>query len=314
MLRTDAECVEKDLTIVTSSFEVSDLDVRVWGARGSMPASGAKFDAFGGETSCVELRVPLEDGTERVIVIDAGSGILALGKILEDEGVREIDLVFSHLHYDHIMGFPFFAPVHNPDVRLRIHYGGNEHAPSTNEALEASLQDYLRQPFFPVGMDCFRADISTHVLPSEGLALDGVPNLSIEHRALCHPGGATGYRFEHNGSVFAYITDFEHDGSSFDENVLFLARNADLALMDATFTPEDYLPCAGWGHANWKACGELAMRAGTKNWGLFHHQHERTDDEIRLIEREARRLFPNAFAARVGQRFALANGVRQHAV
>lgn len=305
MFQANNERNEVRPTLVKPPDRGNVFEACVWGARGSLPASGPDFNAFGGETSCVELRFPVQDNAERVIIIDAGTGILELGKKLKEEGVREIDLVFSHLHYDHVIGLPFFAPIHDSNVRLRIHYGGNEQAPTTDEGVQTVLRDYLRQPFFPVSMDCFRANVTTHVLPTSGLFIEGIPNLRIEHRPLKHPGGATGYRFERGGSVFAYITDFEHDSGAYDRNVLDLARAADVALMDATYTPEDYRLCAGWGHAHWAACGELASRAGARSWGLFHHQHQRTDDELRAIGLQACAAFPNAFVAYTGQHFAL---------
>lgn len=283
------------------------LDVTVWGARGSLPASGAAFTEYGGETCAVECRIGSHDG--HALVIDAGSGLVPMGRSLVDRGVREIDLVLSHLHYDHVMGLPFFAPAHRDDVRLRIHYGGHPEAPETGEGVEAVLADYFRAPFFPVGPGCFRADVSFHALPSGPLTL-AAGAASVVHAPLTHPGGAVGYRVEREGTAFAYVTDFEQDGGAGDDSVIALAANADVALMDATYTPDDYAPCAGYGHAHWRAAGELAVRAGARSWGLFHHHHERDDAALARIEREAGEAFPGAFAARTGQRFALGRAAR----
>ena len=271
------------------------LEARVWGARGSMPASGTRFSRYGGETSSVEVRAG-----ERTVVIDAGSGAVAMGEALLAEGRRDIDLVLGHLHYDHVVGLPFFAPLHDAGSRVRIHHAGT----SDRAGVEALVGDYFRQPFFPATLDCFAADVTFHALPPEG-ALEwdaGEEALRIETRPLNHPGGATGLRLAHGDRSLAYLTDFEHDGGAGDEALVALARDADIALLDATFTPEEYDARCGWGHAHWRAAAELATRAGVRRFGLFHHRHDRDDAGMAAIEAELTTDFPNGFVARTGQR------------
>ena len=269
--------------------------MRVWGARGSLPFTGPDTLRYGGDTSGVEIRLP-----HRVVYFDAGSASPKSGAALLAGGIRELDLFLSHVHYDHIMGMPFFPPIFRPDVRLRVWYGGA----ATDEEAKAVVANYFRSPYFPAPLSCVRADISFHAFrPGDDVDLG---DMRIATAPLRHPDGATGFRAERGGRSFAYITDFEQDGDWGDASVLRLARDADLAFMDATFTPDDYAPCAGWGHAHWRACGELADRAGARAWGLFHHKHDRTDDEVDAVVADARAEFPNAFGVAAGQRFALA--------
>ncbi|MEM9797228.1 MAG: MBL fold metallo-hydrolase [Pseudomonadota bacterium] len=277
--------------------QLTDRDgiaVRIWGARGSLPASGPEMAHYGGETCAVEI------GTgNRTLIFDAGSGLVGMGTALRDRGVQEADLFLTHLHYDHIMGLPFFALLHDPAVRLRIHLGGAGDAQA-----QERIAAYFRPPFFPAPLGAFPAQVSIHGLPEgehdlgDGLRLTAAP--------LTHPDGATGYRLESaDGARFAYITDFEQDDGAGDDAVIALARDVDLALLDATYTPEEYDAVRGWGHAHWRAAGALATRAGARNWGLFHHRHDRTDVDLAQIEETVRTAFPTAFAARTGQAIRL---------
>ncbi|MEM7566380.1 MAG: MBL fold metallo-hydrolase [Pseudomonadota bacterium] len=284
----------QDPTTPTDAATETGLDVRVWGARGSIPFTGPDVLRYGGDTPGVELRLP-----DRVVYFDAGSAAPRSGKAILADGIREIDLFLSHVHYDHIMGMPFFAPIFSPDVRLRVWYGGAK----TDEGVKAVIGRYFEPPYFPASLNCIRADISFHAF-RPGDELD-VGDVRMETAPLRHPDGATGFRAERGGASFAYITDFEQDGDWGDASVVKLGRDADLAFLDATFTPDDYFPCAGWGHAHWRACGELAARAGAKRWGLFHHKHDRTDAALDKIVAEAQAEFPNAFGVAAGQRFGL---------
>lgn len=272
----------------------SALAVTVWGARGSLPASGPRFERYGGATCAVEV-----DAGGHTIVLDAGTGIVAMGADLKARGVREVDLFLSHLHYDHVMGLPFFAPAHDPATAIRIHYGGAD----TPEGVREAIGGFFREPFFPAPLGCMGAAISFHPLREGEMTLVG--DAAVTPRSLNHPGGAQGFRIERLDRSFAYVTDFEHDGGAGDEAVLALAREADLALVDATYAPDEYAGCRGWGHAHWRAASDLAARADARSFGLFHHRHDRTDDQLVAIERELQAEYPNGFAACEGQRLVL---------
>jgi phosphoribosyl 1,2-cyclic phosphodiesterase len=271
------------------------MDIRIWGARGTFPMPGPGTLEFGGHTCCVEARAG-----SRVMIFDAGSGIVPLGQALTDEAVTDIDLFFSHAHYDHILGLPFFHPAYCNKTTLRI-WAGHMLDGSTTEAMVAGI---FRPPYFPITKDLMRAEIDYRQF-SPGDVLKPAAGIELRTDALCHPNGAVGYRLETAGASFAYLTDFEHDGGSGDATIQRLARNADLALLDATYSPEEYQHYAGYGHSTWDRCGALCAKAGVKQWGLFHHMHLRTDSEQRVIEAAARAVYPNTFAARQGQRIAL---------
>ena len=271
------------------------LDVRIWGARGTFPVPGPETLEFGGHTCCVEVRAG-----GRVMILDAGSGIVPLGQALAEEGVTEIDLFFSHAHYDHILGLAFFPPAFCSKTTLRI-WAGHMLDGATPEALIAGI---FRPPYFPITKDWMQAEIEYRQF-SPGDVLKPGAGVQLQTGALYHPNGAVGYRVEAAGASFAYLTDFEHDNGSGDATILQLLQDADLALLDATYTPEEYPRFAGFGHSTWDRCGAMCAKAGVGKWGLFHHMHLRTDAEQREIEAAAQAVYPNAFAVRQGQRFKL---------
>lgn len=250
---------------------------------------------FGGHTACVEVRAG-----GGLMIFDAGSGIIPLGKALLEEGVTEIDLFFSHVHYDHILGLPYFLPAFWNKAKLRI-WAGHMLDGSTPEEL---VDGIFRPPYFPITKDYMRADVDYRKF-SPGDVLKPRPGVRIETGALTHPNGAVGYRIECGGATFCYLTDFEHDGGAGDAEIVRLARNADLALLDATYTPEEYPRYVKFGHSTWEQCGALCTMAGVRQWGMFHHMHMRADIDQQAIEDAARAVYPNAFAVRQGQHFEL---------
>jgi len=271
------------------------IDVRVWGARGTFPMVGAEALEFGGHTSCVEVRAGAG-----VMIFDAGSGIIPLGKSLLEEGVTHIDLFFSHVHYDHIIGLPYFLPAFWNKAKLRI-WAGHMQDGSTPEQL---VDGIFRPPYFPITKDYMRADVEYHKF-APGDVLRPSADVALVTGSLNHPNGAVGYRVERQGAVFSYLTDFEHDGGHGDDEVRRLARNADLALLDTTYTPEEYPRYVKFGHSTWDHVGKMCAEAGVHRWGMYHHMHMRDDIDQRAIEEAARKAYPNSFAVRQGQHFHL---------
>ncbi len=264
------------------------FQIKLWGVRGSLPVSGPAFRKFGGNTMCIEMRCG-----DHVLLFDAGSGLLPAGAALKDEGQKDLTLFFTHCHYDHIAGLPFFPPLYCDKSRLKVWSGHLDGTMTTMQMIES----YMRRPFFPIGPDLCHACIETDEF-QPGTVLTPHPGITIRTAMLNHPGNAVGYRVEWGGRVVALITDTEHEPGTLDPAVLGLIAGADLFLYDATFTDEDFAAFKGFGHSTWQQGVRLAQASGAKSVGFIHHAKRRTDGQLTAIERRAKRLFPGAFCGR----------------
>lgn len=265
--------------------------VRLWGVRGSLPVGGADTREFGGNTMCVEMRLG-----DHVLILDAGSGLAAAGAALMAEGRREATLLFTHWHYDHVIGLPFFAPFFQPGHAIRVWSG---HSPD-GTTTEAMMADFMRAPFFPVGPACFRAQVRPGDFRA-GDVLAPWQGVTIHTGALHHPGGAVGYRVEWGGRVAALITDTEHVPGELDPRVMDLIRGADLVLYDACYEDAEFPGVCGFGHSTWQQALRLAQAAGVARVGMIHHAVHRSDADLRRIEGQAQAVLPGAFCGREGQ-------------
>lgn len=268
----------------------ADFSARIWGARGSVPAAPSEPSAYGANTACVEIRCG-----SRAIVLDAGTGIVALGASLLRRRRRDVDVLFTHCHYDHIEGLPFFRPLHRPDWTVRIWAG---HMAGRTSA-HGMLQGYMRQPYFPVGPDCFAADVAYRDF-SPGDVLDLGDGISLRTAPLNHPGGAVGYRVDYRGRSLCYVTDTEHVPDVPDANVLGLIRDADAVIYDAAYTDEDFARYAGYGHSTWQEGVRLCEAAGAKRLVAFHHRPDATDAALARVERRLDSKLPGSVLAREG--------------
>lgn len=270
--------------------------VTFWGVRGTVPCPLASHIGYGGNTPCVEVRAG-----EQIIIIDAGTGIRPLGHALLQNGERDLTLLLSHCHLDHINGFPFFAPAYQPDCKIRVIAAH----PGAGRTTQAILARQMEEPLFPVPLHTMGARFTfTDIAPGDGLTL--APDLVLRTAALNHPNGAVGYRIEHAGKVMAYITDTEHRPGQTDANVLALAQDADLLLYDSTYTEEEWQHHIGWGHSTPTEGVRIAQIAGVRQYALFHHDPNHDDTMMAAIEAEARSVFPDSFAAREGMTITLA--------
>lgn len=255
----------------------------------------------GGNTTCLEVQY----GRDRLI-LDAGTGLRALGdKLLREARTLgravEAKFLFSHLHWDHIQGFPFFAPAFVPTSEIQL-YGPRGEDGTTN--LESALAKQMSPPSFPVSLDAMASRKSFSTI-ADGDAFELGP-FTVRTRGLCHPQGVLGYRIEAGGKSLCFATDTEHrEDGEVDEALLELAQGVDLLVYDAQYTPTEYRgengtgPCRkGWGHSTYEAAAMIAKAAGARKLALFHHDPTHDDDMVELIEAEARRLFAGAFAAR----------------
>lgn len=268
--------------------------VKFWGVRGSIPAAGRETLRYGGNTPCVEVRCG-----GQLILFDFGTGARLLGEQLRTQSKPVAATVFmSHYHYDHVQGLPFFAPIYRPENTLSI-FGPSRGGRTVREILSGQMV----RPYFPVDADLvFKAQVDyREIRNGEGVRVGGA---LVTARELNHPGGTFGYRVEYRERVLVYATDVEH-GSPLDETLCAFAQDADLLILDAMYTDDEYEGRSGpsrrgWGHATWKAALALADRARARRLVLFHHDPAHSDSQMDAILREARRRRPGTLVAREG--------------
>lgn len=263
-----------------------DLTVRFLGVRGSIAVPGAEMTA-GGNTACLEVRA----GDTRII-LDAGTGLRALGNERMAEGVRCSTILLSHLHWDHIAGLPFFTPMYVPGHRVEIASG-----PNGVMSLDAAMREVFRAPFFPIGFDELGGTVTTRELAANDRFTIG--GITITMARLNHPDPVYGFRLEHAGQTIVYATDTEHF-ACVDPTLAKLASGADILIYDAQYTPEEYPSKVGWGHSTWHAGVELARAAAVPQLVLFHHDPGRSDGQLAAIEAAAAAALPGTVAAREG--------------
>jgi len=267
---------------------------RFWGVRGSVPSPGPQTAQIGGNTSCVEVRC---DDTR--IIFDGGTGLRLLGNELSKEMPLTVHLFFSHVHWDHIQGFPFFAPAFAAGNTIHM-YG----ATGVTGTLESAMQGQMESPNFPVKLNQLPSELVFHDLkPGENITLNG--GVGVSTAAGNHPGGVLAYRVEHAGKTMVYMTDTEF-GSDADGALVELARDADLLVYDCQYTPEEYeggdgrVRKVGWGHSTFEGGTTMANRAGVKKLVLFHHDPDQDDEAVRVKEARARERFEQSVAAHEG--------------
>ena len=306
-------------------FEHEEITIKFWGVRGSHPTPGADTVYFGGNTPCVEVRI-----AGQTIILDAGSGIIPLGRDLarrprQPGKLLDVILLFSHMHHDHTQGFPFFVPAFILGAHLHV-FG-----PTTFERdLEQILAHNMIPPFFPVTLHEMGAtkDIhslsehqvvlvgeqgETQILPANSPAVYQSPD-QVRIRALrsyAHPGGAMIYRIEWHDRSIVYATDTEGYANT-DRRLVEFARGADLLIHDAQYTEQHYLgqlpgvrSTQGWGHSTAAmACG-VAQAADVRRLALFHYDPTYSDAALAQVEANAQKLFPNALAPYEGLELTL---------
>ncbi|WP_139310656.1 MBL fold metallo-hydrolase [Allorhizobium taibaishanense] len=271
-------------------MKIDVFQVKFWGSRGSIPVCGADFDVYGGNTPCIEVRCG-----EHRLIFDAGSGIRQAGLDMIGDSAREVDLFFTHCHYDHIIGFPFFKPIYNPDITVNIWSGHLAGSMTTHQM----IRQFVSPPYFPVRMDICKASLRFHDFKA-GDRLTPRPGIVIDTFSLNHPGGCVGYRVEWQGKVLALVFDIEHQPGELDPTALALMADADVAVYDAAFTEAEMERYRGFGHSSWEQGVILSNAASVGRLVLFHHAPWRNDSELALLERLAQEALPSALAARDG--------------
>ena len=246
--------------------------ITCWGSRGSIPVSGREYLKYGGDTTSLEIRTKSED----IIAVDAGTGIRRLGNKLAEEKVHNIHFLFTHAHWDHLMGFPFFKPIYFERAQLYMHG-----CPFHTQFVETILSTVMAPPNFPVKYDDVKAQMKYEKsCPQEF----NIGSVSITPIPISHPNGGSGYKFEEDGKSFVFLTDNElgyiHSGGRSFEDYTRFCTNADLLIHDSEYTPDEYQTYIEWGHSTYTDVLKLAQAAGVKKLGLFHLNQERTDDQM----------------------------------
>jgi len=271
--------------------------LKFWGVRGSIACPGRDFVTYGGNTSCVEVAI---DG-ERFI-LDGGTGIRNLGHWLSKKDVRQATILFSHTHWDHINGLPFFAPAYRPAHEFRIMAGHLADAGGVERVFAGQMQ----LPYFPVLVGAMQASLSYHDFRAgETLALGRGGTVKVRTAPLNHPNGATGYRIEHGGRAICYVTDTEHVVGAPDQNILRLIEGADLVIYDCTYDDAEFGAHLGWGHSSWQEGIRLCRLANAKRLAIFHHDPDHDDRYMDRLALAARRQWSGAFVAREGTKIDL---------
>jgi phosphoribosyl 1,2-cyclic phosphodiesterase len=270
--------------------------VRFWGVRGSTPTPQPENLRYGGNTSCVEVRV-----NGRIYVFDCGTGFRNLGKHLQQEAKGkplEARIFLSHFHWDHIQGIPFFAPLYdNPRSSFLFH------SSSRTRGLRQALEEQMSDPYFPVNMSKMAAERRFYDMGEEKVSFD---DCVVQSVWLNHPQGSLGFRMETRDHVLVYATDNEPGEAEFDQKLRKLAEGADILIYDAQYLPEEYANGKrGWGHSHWREAINVVMESGARELILFHHDPDHDDDCIDSVVSRARDYYPKVRAAAEGMEIRL---------
>ncbi|MDD5712570.1 MAG: MBL fold metallo-hydrolase [Smithellaceae bacterium] len=256
--------------------------IRCWGARGSIPVSGSNYVKYGGDTTCIEIRTKEDE----VVIIDAGSGIRRLGGSLLAQGRFRYTMFFTHAHWDHLMGFPFFKPVYSSKSHITI-LG----CPFAQSSVRQMISKVMAPPNFPVKFESIKANITYHETCTYPYSMGSLTVIPIE---LSHPNQGVGYKFTEEGKTFVFLTDnelsFRHPGGLEYKDYLNFVSQVDLLIHDAEFTEHEYKKTKGWGHSTYKEALKLALEGKVKRLGLFHHNQERSDEGIDEIVRDCHNI------------------------
>jgi phosphoribosyl 1,2-cyclic phosphodiesterase len=259
------------------------VSLRFWGTRGSIPSPGPATAHYGGNTSCLELRF----GEGKRLIFDAGSGLRSLGQSLVSAGEGLDETVFlSHFHWDHIQGFPFFAPLYRASTNLQV-VGPAQQSVDVRSLFAGQMGPV----YFPVPFNALSATIAFHHLNEGAWEGDGYRVRAMRVR---HPSYTVGYRAEVEGVVITYVPDNELVGGNYDvpgdwqDRFDDFVRGSDVLVHDSMYTNKEYRQREGWGHSTFEQTLSLARRTKVPRLFFFHHSPERTDTELATILQEAR--------------------------
>lgn len=264
------------------------MELRVWGARGTYPVSGARFSRYGGHTACLAIA-----SGDDLVVLDAGSGAAALGEVLGASDVRRIHVLLSHFHHDHVMGLPYLVLGARQEQRIAVHACG-----MSQGTLEQGLHRLFSEPYFPAEETQLFAGLSLHAHVADVRFALG--DIAVAAAPLHHPGGSTAFRLAKGMKTLVYATDVEERLEPPPELVRLCGR-ADLLIHDTTFTQREIASRRGWGHSTIAGAVALAQAADVTRLAGFHHNPAHDDAALEQQERELAVMFPGGFLLREGQ-------------
>lgn len=256
--------------------------VKFWGVRGTVPVAGQDTLKYGGNTSCVEVQCG-----GRQIIFDAGTGIYALGMQTD---IFHTDILLSHTHLDHIMGLPFFRPLHKGGEANVALWAG--HLLPEHNVVQV-VGHIMQSPVFPLTIHQVNSRVefndfhAGNVLENQGLSNAGI---TVHTMPLHHPDRATAYRLECDGKVVCYVTDVEHEVGKIDQKIVDFIQDADVFIYDSTYDDDEFDKYVGWGHSTWQQGVRLADAANVKTFAIFHHDPLLTDAMLDERAEKARAL------------------------
>jgi len=246
--------------------------ITCWGSRGSIPVSGKEYNKYGGDTTCLEIRTQSDD----IIIVDAGTGLRRLGNKLMGETRNSFNFLFTHAHWDHLMGLPFFKPLFEKETTIK-----SFRCPYSGSYAERMITRILTPPNFPVKY----SDLSAEFIYEEGCPEPfEIGSVKVVPIHLSHPNGGRGYKFIEDGKTFVFLTDnelgFVHPKGLTKEVYAEFCADVDFLIHDAEYTPEEYEQYIEWGHSCYADVLDLAINAKVKKLGLFHLNQDRSDDAM----------------------------------
>jgi phosphoribosyl 1,2-cyclic phosphodiesterase len=265
------------------------MRVRFCGVRGSVPWVVPDATAHGCNTPCVEIT---DDRGDAMLVLDAGTGIFG---VRPRPGTR-VSILFTHYHWDHVIGLPSFAPFYDATSRFSVH------APALPSHDPSWLRTIFGAPFYPMSYDGLPNHPAPRLVEPGPVGIDG---FEVTAAALNHPGGAFAYRIRGRDGDLVFATDHEFGDSACDALLGEFLRGAAVAILDAHFTPDELPSHRGWGHSDWRQCAEFAAAHDVGALYLYHHKPGRSDADLDGIQAAARAIFAGTHTAREGHSIAL---------
>jgi phosphoribosyl 1,2-cyclic phosphodiesterase len=269
------------------------MKVKFYGVRGSLPVCGREFERYGGNTTCIRI---LRENVNRIAIIDAGTGIRNLGKEIVNAGISQnvINIMFSHFHWDHIQGFPFFAPAYNKDQIIGILAMGRQ---GKIKNLKEIFSMQMQKEYFPIRLETMGARFEFLAYGGKETIYGARVTTVAQHHL--YEGGSYGFRIEDEDVSLVVCTDVEHI-NGIDQNIVDLAKGADLLIHDGQYTSNEYEKFKGWGHSSWEQAVKVAVQANVKRLIITHHDPDHNDNFLDSMERECQAIFPKSSFAKEG--------------